>query len=319
MSKKKIVSIIDRPRYGLREHAEALSDFWQKSESGVSILLVHKKIDGDLSDRYSIRNVFRQFQDSGDAVFVVWSVGLTYMLMPILSRIYKRKRFVVVLHEPGGLKQRIKKGDPLIYSLFVSIFELFMFVSDVDVVVPNKKNALIYGYKYAPLIFSREVSQSKVYRSKILYLGRKSEARCLSFFQGQSLVKFMQEFSEEVSFEFFPNEKGNSTQYKKELMSTALCVVNCYTVQHNQSGVTPDSLRHGVPVIVSDTDAFCDDIIRFNAGVVIPLNELNLVKIAEAVKLIISSFDFYHKGAVKMYDELFGECAYNDYWRPVIN
>ncbi|MET0983566.1 MAG: hypothetical protein ABWY02_15780 [Telluria sp.] len=98
-------------------------------------------------------------------------------------------------------------------------------------------------------------------------------------------------------------------------MRQALCTANRYTVRHNQSGVTPDSLRFGVPVIVSEFDAFATEIARHRAGIVLPKDGISTESVAQAIR---ADFDGYSAGASRLFDAYFGEAGFNRYWMPLL-
>jgi glycosyltransferase involved in cell wall biosynthesis len=92
-----------------------------------------------------------------------------------------------------------------------------------------------------------------------------------------------------------------------------------YTVAHNQSGVTPDSLRFGVPVIVSEFDAFAAEIVQHKAGIVLRREEIGTETVAQAVREIRANLDEYAAGATRLFDCYFGESGFRRYWMPLLS
>lgn len=316
-----ILSIADRPRYGLLEISEAMVEYARRHAGTPGQTLYHPSLRtaGDLPKApFSVRGLLRRAARREFGTLVVWSVGITYLLLPVVRLLHPRARIVIVCHEPGGLRQRLAKGDPLRYSVTVSLYErLFLRFADL-VVTPNLQNSKRFGMPFAPLLFVRPAAAAASARDCLVYLGRRSANRALYLFTGQAGRRLLQAAGGALRFSFFPDGERRSSEDKEQLMRQALCTANLYTVRHNQSGVTPDSLRFGVPVIVSEFDAFAAEIASYRAGIVLPKDQISTEAVAQAVQAIRADFDAYSAGAAQLFDACFGDTAFQRYWMPLL-
>lgn len=316
-----ILSIADRPRYGLLEHSEAMVDYARRHGGTPGQTLYHPALrtasDGSKAP-FSVRGLLRRAARREFATLVLWSVGITYSLLPLVRLLHPRARIVIVCHEPGGLRQRLAKRDHFWYSVIVSLYERLFFPFADLIVTPNLRNSETYGMPFAPLLFVEPAAGGEGARDCLVYLGRKSQSRSLNLFTGQAYGRLLQAAGGALRFSFFPDGERRSSQDKEQLMRQALCTANLYTVRHNQSGVTPDSLRYGVPVIVSEFDAFATEIAGRRAGIVLPKDQISTESVAQAVRQIRADFDGYSAAASELFDAYFGEAGFKRYWMPLL-
>lgn len=313
-----LLSIVDRQRYGLLEHAEALNVFYKQSTGCDSILLKHANLVSDIGSNFSFYLMLKILFSGKVNVCVIWSVGSTYCLLPIITLLLRNIKFFVVIHEPGGFSQRKKRGDPLIYSLTTTLYEKLLCFSIVTRLTPNIKNIIVGKLLFVPLIFSEKIQvRNLINRNQILYLGRKSVNRSYDLFEGEMLDKFLGLLGKDELFKFFPTPELYTSSDKDHVMACTLCVLNLYRVNHNQSGVTPDALRYGVPVIVTEKDAYSELIIEYSAGVVIDSKKLSHKAIFDAIYTIKKNKNLYISGALELYSTEFGFRAFAKHWLPL--
>jgi glycosyltransferase involved in cell wall biosynthesis len=110
----------------------------------------------------------------------------------------------------------------------------------------------------------------------------------------------------------------NLTEHKSEILNKSICVVNLYLVNHNQSGVTPDALSAGVPVLVTEKEVFCDLVEEYKAGIILNSSTLSVENIVQAILKIKENFDLFTTGAEKLYEDEFGFKAYKTYWTKIL-
>jgi hypothetical protein len=316
-----ILSIADRPRYGLLEHSEAMVDYAARCGGSAGQTLYHRALRTTSTAaraRFSVLELLRRTVRREFSTLVVWSVGITYLLLPLIRLLHPRVHIVIVCHEPGGLRQRLVKKDGFWYALAVSLVERLGFPFANLIVTPNPRNSRIFGMPFAPLLFVPPADRGDEVRERLVYLGRKSHTRSLNLFTGEASGRLLRAAGGQLRFSFFPDGGRSSFADKERLMRQALCTANLYTVEHNQSGVTPDSLRFGVPVIVSEFDAFATQIADAKAGVVLPKDQITTETVAHAVQEIRDNFQQYSSGAVRLFDACFGESAFQRYWMPLL-
>ena len=317
-----ILSIADRPRYGLLEHSEAMVAYARRFGGVAGQTLYHRALRtaGDPSKApFSVRDLLRRTARREFSTLVLWAVGITYMLLPLIRLLHPRVHIVIICHEPGGLRQRRAKKDDFWYSLVVTLYERLFFPFADLVVTPNMRNSPIYNMPFAPLLFVAPPNDvDAVVRDCLVYLGRKSASRSLHLFTTDGCGRLLRAVGGAARFSFFPDGGRSSSEDKEQLMRQALCTANLYTVKHNQSGVTPDSLRFGVPVIVSELDAFAPEIAQYGAGIVLPADQISTEAVAHAVREIRADFQRYSTGASRLFDAYFGEAAFQRYWMPLL-
>ena len=299
-----IVSVVDKKRPGLCEHSSALCTYLQ--ESGFeAISMVPKPFCYSKADlKYSFSHLLK----SEVKVIVLWSFGISGLFTIVFKLL--GKKVIWIQHEPGGLSQRLSKKDPIFYSLLSSFFEIFFSTADKIVTPSNKWEHLFIDY--APLLFVPKKIKKKNNRHFVTYLGRRDMRRGLKIFEELKTI-----LPEKNKTQFFPDKNINSSKDKTTVLSKTVAVINLYEVPHNQSGVTIDALRHGVPVIVSELDFWAEEIKIENAGVVLRTDNMNSITVLDAIKKIEENFDDFSKNASKLSDKLCGSHAFKTFWLPL--
>ncbi|MET0983572.1 MAG: hypothetical protein ABWY02_15810 [Telluria sp.] len=317
-----ILSIVDRPRYGLLEHSEAMVSYMQHYGNEPGLTLYHPSLNTaeDLAVKvpFSVMRLLKRAFRHEFSTLVLWSVGITCMLLPLIRLLHPRAKIIIVCHEPGGLGKRLGKKDDFWYAVTVTLFERLFFPFSHLIVTPNVSNSHTYAMPFAPLLFLEPASRSSEPREFVVYLGRKSHTRSVDLFSGKSCAELLRAAGGCTRFSFFPDGERKSFDDKDWLMRRALCTANLYTVEHNQSGVTPDSLRFGVPIIVSEYDAFAAQIADYKAGIVLPVDAISAETVAAAVTAIRSDFKSYSDGASELFDVYFGKTGFQRYWLPLL-
>lgn len=304
-----IVSIVDRPRPGLVEHSEALVKFLQCCGLNTKNYIPKNFCKNDnFSESFSILKLFNPQVKK----IIIWSTGITYFALPLLRLM--GKKIIVVIHEPGGITQRLRKGDSYIYSLFVTLIEIFLIFATIKV-TPNKKNSSKSLF-FAPLLLENKkickITNKDL--NKVLYLGRKDKRRSFDLFMNNSL----RAKNKHLRFAVFPSKKQFTFEQKIKLMKKVFVVLNLYKVNHNQSGVTIDSLSFGRPIIISEKDAFSELIIKNQLGVVIPSDQISIESINSAIEEINNNRKKYSKNINKIFNREFGFDAFKKYWLCLI-
>ena len=169
---------------------------------------------------------------------------------------------------------------------------------------------------YAPLLLEMKKIPKITNRNlnKVLYLGRKDNRRCFDLFMNN----FLRAENKHLRFIVFPNKKKSTFDHKVKTMKEVFVVLNLYKVNHNQSGVTIDSLSFGRPLIVSDKDAFCQLIIKNQLGIVIPSDQIDLKSVNSAIKKIDDNRAKYIKNVNAVFNKEFGFDAFKKYWLNLI-
>lgn len=247
---------------------------------------------------------------------VIWNISRFALLYIATARLLRYK-ILYLRHEPGGFMQRFHKGDSFIYSVATTLLEKAIGTFANENMTPNRRNSEKYGMHYAPLVFEAVAPHYRhgKNRDTVLHLGRIDARR------NSNLIKSMKEQRDLLSYRirFFPHD-FDSTSEKAKLgaLAQSLCVINVYSVKYNQSGVTFDSLRSGVPVVVSCLDPLCTEIANSRCGVVVDHNGDIRRQIIDAVGEISRDFEEMSGNAIRLADREFGSRAFDRWWYPLL-
>lgn len=298
--------IVDRNRFGLANHAICMSKFCSMNNIDHQVFIPENLINTENVKSVEDFKIHKLFSKKYNQV-VIWSFGICVLLIPLLR--ICGKKIIFVQHEPGGLRQRIKKKDAIHHALLISILEV-VFLRYANVIgTPNKKNANKFNLEYTPLIFSNQIEKCGRRKKKIVYLGRKDSRRHYELFLSDDFRKNLSDYS----FEQFPDGGSFSEEDKKNILRDASAVFNVYNCQHNQSGVTGDALAHGVRVIISKYDAWYEPLKSSNAAIIVDHN-FTPSEMALEIRRHFNNVEI-NASIEAIYEENFGKLAFNKFWR----
>lgn len=301
-----VVHIVDRPRHSLDEHARVVSE--KLVERGIASTVYSCVSDADPSTLS--KRVWKVLRDPSACV-VVWSVGRAAAL---LGAGLVRARAVLVLHEPGSFVSRLRKNRDVVRSLAAHVLLAAARRCARVIAVPNASVAAGLGAAYLPLFFDLPPDAS--HRDGplfVVHLGARLSARATDVFE--ELASRRDHGWECV---FFPGGSDSSESAKARLLSRRAIVVNPFRVRHNQSAVTVDALRYGVPVVVSEHDVWADCISRVGAGVVLPAGQIDVASLVRAVQRIDGGYSQCSYAARKLAEELFSDEVFDRTWASTI-
>ena len=179
---------------------------------------------------------------------VVYSLSIRHIIFCFISMIIggfggRRIPILWVNHEPNGFLHKLQNNS-LLYAVCTRVAELAMTVMASSVGTPNSIAAHKYGFEYLPLQYNppkfRPLDKTSF---KPGYMGRLDATRRLS--ANESVL-------------YFPGTFGTSESAKEKFANSVTLIINIYDRRHAQSGVTPDGLSLGLPVVVSSYDAWCE-------------------------------------------------------------
>lgn len=311
----KLLSVVDRPRPGLSDISDGLVE--NAARAGFDASSLHR-VPGAVTagPRWSLRAMLHAVR-ACDAV-VVWSFGLTAMLLPLLRAWYPQTHWAVVLHEPGGLRAKLSKGDGWLRAFASAALE-FLAVKGADtVLVPRADKAALVSARrvvVAPLLYCTAAVATLSTRTDVLYMGRRDARRKLAFFESDAFRQRLRDALGECGFSYFPPTADQPAGYaqKLEALSKAGAILNFYTVPYNQSGVTVEALMNGVPVIVSEFDPHAPDLAAL--GLVLPCG-VGDVQLSEAVAQAMRKSDALRPKLLQLGDRLGGSQAFATHWLP---
>jgi hypothetical protein len=233
----KIYGVVDNDRWGLVGASNDLSKILNEPFSYSQLHLECN--NGNFSNAFSI---FLYLLRSKKGCVLLWSTGLCFLLSFFLR--IKGHHVVYCYHEPATMFQRIKKAESLIKGIATSILIFFTTKFIHECIVFNEKNK---GYgRFLHLPYVPQFNKPKpCEKNIILFLGARLKSR--SYEKFKSL--------EEKGFKkiTFPSEEYGHTEFqKKSIFSVNNVIVwNIFNTPYNQSGVTVDCFKYGVPMLAS--------------------------------------------------------------------
>lgn len=218
---------------------------------------------------------------------VIWNLGIAFLLAPILR--VCGKKIIYTKHEPGTLNSRMQKTGKITLSVIQHMLVEYYSLLFNQLIVFNKKAIRNKREIYLPLIFSSKfLKNDSRTPNRLVYLGGRLETRAYTFLKNLKIE------NHDIGFEivFFPAEFEDTSELaKQEVLQQGHTIIwNFFTVQYNQSGVTIDALRYGIPVILSDYDTqIPDNGLRYRADSFLK-NETNLIS---EIENIFDNYDEY--------------------------
>lgn len=305
-----VISFVHPTKLGLLDHAEALTEY--------GTLLDEKRSYHTHTSIFNLAvNLIQMRRNGSQCICVFWDNSINTLIAMLLCSLFRVPK-LYYLHEPGGIGQKLSKGDPFIYSLKAAFAEsLFKSVSSMVLVARCDK--LAFGDYYAPLLFNDD-RPVRVNSSRVIgFLGAKRNHRLYHIWQRISaeLVSKGYELREFPSADY-----GKTNAEKVSFLSECACVWNCYGVPYNQSGVTGDCIASAVPCIVSGYEPFAKELkeleLLIELDIKLPESEMVAQLIDQLEKNIkhdTACKDRTHQFA----SEIGGRLAFSKYWLPIFH
>lgn len=312
MSPPTILSVCHPGNRGLLDHSAALVSYGQQYDANRSYLAVH-------GVRESLRAAARTRRHRRACLWVLWDNSLLTLLIGVGARVLGG-HVVYMLHEPGGVGQKLTKGDPFVYSCLAALAETAMTAVSHSVVVP-RRDRLAFGDAFVPLLYDEARPEPHTARTRrIGFLGARRAHRLAHLFT--RLVPRLRETGIEVSY--FPSkDRGTTYSEKIRFLQEMDLVWNVYGVPFNQSGVTGDCIMSMVPMVCSVHEPE-----RALLGLLGLKCEIDLRQTEEEIGAVLiafladrqeepSSLDMREARALRsMYG---GSMAFQTYWKPLFD
>ena len=191
------------------------------------------------------------------STILVWNLGLTFALGPILR--LKGHRVIYIWHEPGNMLSRIRKNGKFALSILQALAaNHFSALYNTRIILNEPAIAFVGGKRdvcYAPIPFYPRHLSFDGARRQVIFMGAKLSKRGLGLFSDLA-VRFKDKT--DIDFVFFPSEEfGKTESDKAELLGKAQSIIwNFFQVDYNQSGVSSDALRYGVPILTTEFERY---------------------------------------------------------------
>ena len=272
-------SICAPNKYGLMDHAVALYEYGSDLDSSKSYL---DPLDSNNFVYVPVNTHCRRA--SHWQIWVVWDNSLFSFLSALVAR-FRRAKLVYFLHEPGGLEQKLAKGDGLLYSLSARAAEIVMAFLSHRVISAHPKNRKHVDL-ICPLLYSeRKSSEIDKKRRIIGFLGAVRSSRTPALFE--EVCSFLLKMGYEVRF--FPSaEFGQKSSEKLRFLDECFCVWNVYSVPHNQSGVSGDCIMSQTCVVHSKYEAYMKVLASLSLSIAVDL-ESSPAEIAKSIEAAYKS------------------------------
>ncbi len=312
-----LISLVDRARPGLVDHSECFVEYarvcgWQAK---------HMATSGYFDARWVAEVLQQAWGCRAPPILVIWSNGLSALMVCIIARLLLRRlRTVVVFHEPGGLFQRLRKRDPLSYSIALSVYEWIRAPFISSLFCPSPIAARTDSrVQFAPLLFKTNFRPWSGNKLTILHLGRRDYRRASNI-----LVEIEPNLKKSgIDVEYFPRIGVTGFSNKALAISRAWLVFNPYCVRYNLSGVTCEAIANGVPVLVSVYDPYAEELHAIEPLLVLPANMIDgpsrTVRVQELTQRLSGErgIEIRHRIA-SLGEENFGVDGFKKYWhRPL--
>jgi hypothetical protein len=255
MKRVGVLSVVDRPRPGLMDHSDAFAAL--AKPYGYDVTCMHLAAASKTWGFWGLVKACRH-----NDLLLIWSFGLTIALLPIIRLLAPGLKVAFVYHEPGGLRQKLRKKDPLFPSIVSALLERVAISVSHQVLIPREDKVGEFQHLnaiFAPLLYDACacVKKAPVASASILYLGRRDLRRKFDLFCDDGFRRLVSGNGSDLVFQFFPGDDGDfSCSAKIAAIRKASVIMNIYTVPYNQSGVTVEALVHGAPVVVSTFDPY---------------------------------------------------------------
>ena len=279
-----IYSVVDKKRYGLICHSDELQTMF----GAENVQTIHTN-----SLSKSFKTCVRLFFAKDARYVVVWNIGYFFIMCPLL-----RLRGICVLytkHEPDNFRARYAKTGQFFRSILQHILvEYYSKFFTINILF-NEEKCKSPKDIYLPLNFSISfIEECNSCSKQLVFLGAKLHSR-----QYDLIEKiYKSEHKRDFEIVFFPSydEPDRSEQSKIRLIENGQSIIwNFFNVPYNQSGVSVDALRYGVPIILSDFDKqIPDNGLTFN----LDWSEKNHTDIIDDIELAFANYD-YHKEIIR--------------------
>lgn len=308
-----IFSVVDRKRFGLFNFSNDLEQLIVSED--INFI---KKHNGENKETY---NSFLFFIDilfkasKGDRVLVL-NIGPTFIFSLLLR--LKGVKTIYTYHEPLSIKERIQKIDkfflPIFNHLIISIcMKLF-----TRVIVLNKKNITkTYGFAPLPIKFHFIEPKTNYKPLTLLFLGGRINSRAFNEFKTLTSSK---KFKDSLfKHDIFPSKNATSESKKIDILKNGKVVIwNFFKAPYNQSGVTADAIKYGLPVIVSKYDDVSKQSYEIDRNPFIVVNKISEINI-DLLSKIDKEYDHYSKNMIDFRNQFYSEQSQKRHWLKVLN
>lgn len=301
-----VISVVHRRKYGLQDHANALTEYGLKSGGEYIVCtrffaLVHALLETS------------RLKKRPNCIF--WDNSFWSYLSLLFSKLVGAQTFYY-LHEPGGIGQKLFKGDPFVYSLMASFAEWLMKSAASNVLIP-RADKLADGDFFAPLLYLADRPHVQVRNAVVGFLGARRKHRMTHVFE--RIAPKLQDAGYEVVY-FPSNDVGNTYADKVHFLSSVCAIWNCYAVPYNQSGVTGDCVFSSVPCIVSKHEPSRKLLSRLGLLIELDIEQSEELLVHQLVNQLGSTneYDKVNKTTKEDVVSLFGgNDAFLRYWLPL--
>lgn len=312
-SNKTIFSVVDRKRFGLFNLSNDLKKLLVSEDFNFI-----KKHNGENSE---INNSFIFFLEllfeatKGDRV-IVWNIGPTFVFSIFLR--LKGVQTIYTYHEPLSLKERMLKVDKFIIPIFNHVLISLCIKLFTKVIVLNKKNInKKYGFAPLPIKFHFIGSKTSYKPLTLLFLGGRINSR--AFYEFKTLTSSKEFKESHFKHDIFPRKDATLESQKIKILENEKVVIwNFFKIPYNQSAVTTDAIKYGIPIIVSKYEDVANQSHKIDRNPFIVVNETNEINI-DLLSKIDMEYDYYSKNMISFGSEFYSEKSQIRLWLKVLN
>lgn len=304
-----VISYVHPKKFGLLDHANALTEFGNSIDSD-------RKYSTETNIIKFAKKLISNRGKGVNSICIFWDNSL-YAYIAMLICFFLGAQRLYYLHEPGGIGQKLNKGDPFIYSLKASFGEWLIKKISSAILIP-RHDKLAFGNFYTPLLYS-DIRPNRKRDSNIIgFLGARRSHRLHHLFQRISEELITRGYE----VKYFPSSSYGKTNFDKiNFLSNCACIWNCYGVEYNQSGVTGDCIASGIPCVVSCHEPFRKELDEL--GLLIELDiKLEEKKLIDQLIFKLENNDkydiYFDDKSKKLVSEIGGRLAFSKYWLKML-
>ena len=301
-----IYSVVDNWKFAHLNSSKALvSILWRR---GIGIRYHHE-------DKHNAYKLFYLLKRN-DTV-IIWNIGVCFFLAPLFRLL--GARVIYTFHEPASLMERIGKVGFSFHIVFTHVAILLYTPLFSKAIALNESKARKFDLPYAPLPFTQAFTQGSSVENEslvLIFIGGKLESRKLALFN--DMVRSQRFTDNGWQYTFFPSKNLYLEEDKCRLLSKRKSVIwNVFNVAYNQSGITLDALKYGVPIVVSEFEQLGRDSVE-DPFVRLPSNCNSIDEAIDILDLIDKNYGEYMNAIRKFCCKEYSEELIFEHWHRIL-
>lgn len=240
---------MDRPRYGLINHSSDLAKLLA-DDTEIELLHVSESENFLIFGYRCLKNLL----NTRNSVILVWNLGIFFMFAPLLR--FWGHTIIYTFHEPSDLTARFQKSGRFLKAVVEHfLVEYYSLLFNWRVLF-NDNFSRRKILDVVPLPFRTNFVTAKSSTVFLVYMGTQLTSRNYEKFKLLSAILTKENI---ICVEFPSAAFGRTEDQKVRCLERGNAIIwNHFNIEYNQSGVSVDALKYGVPIIVSEFEKNLD-------------------------------------------------------------